>query len=608
MQKLLLAMVVCMAFSGPLKAQTAIPADIPAPDAIGQARAALAGFDAEVEKIRSDWKVQGVAIAIVKGDQLIYAKGFGQRDAARALPMTADTLLPIGSTTKAFTSAVLASLVEEGKLDWEKPVRTWLPDFKLQDALATERMTPLDLVTHRSGMPRHDLLWFNSGWSRAEMVRRLQYLEPNKDFRTDFQYNNTMVITAGYLEEVVTGKSWEDNVRERLFLPLGMKRANFSLDQTRQDADFSQPYRRDNDGTVQAMAFAPDPGAGPAGSIIASVNELAAWLQMHLDHGKYHGRQVLSPASTDFLHVPRIVLEPQSTPDVVPVGYAPGWFSDVYRGQFRLHHGGNVAGFSVQLTMLPRAGIGIVVLTNMNNTPTPDLLTRTAMDRLLGLERRSWSDDELKRQATGQQVQGPAELRKVSSHKSGTHPSHPLADYAGEYEHPGYGTLTVRHADGKLTFAFNGPAAPLPHWHYDTFDASKGDNPYFKVMKIQFNSGFDGEIDALQLAMEERVKPAVFVKRADARLSEPRFLAHLVGSYALSPDDSASVRLQANKLMLELPGDAPYALVPVRGVGTRFALASLPGFFVDFKLGQTGEATAFDLDQPNAIFTASRKP
>jgi CubicO group peptidase (beta-lactamase class C family) len=571
-----------------------------------KAAKALQGFEAEVEKIRVDWKVPGLAIAIVKDGEVIYAKGHGLRDVAKKLPMTADTLLPIGSSTKAFTTAVMASLVDEGKLDWEKPIRTWLPWFKLQDPVATDRMTPLDLVTHRSGMPRHDALWYNATLGRKEMVQRLQYLEPNKDFRTDFQYNNAMFLTAGYLTEEITGKSWEENVRARIFDPLGMKRANFSVEVTQKDADFSQPYREEKDGTVKQIPYRGITNVGPAGSINASVNEMAAWVAMHLKQGQYKGKQVLSPTNVEFLHTPKMLLgAPQTKPEVVPGGYAPGWFTDVYRGHQRIHHGGNIDGFSAMVMMVPDSDLGIVVLTNMNATPTRDLIPRYAIDRILGLEAQDWSGAALKRKQEAEAKEKEAESKKKMTRKADTKPSHALDDYAGDYEHPGYGVMHIELKNKQLEITYNGIKTPFEHWHYDVFNGLKADDPVFEDEKVQFGTGLDGEIETVSASLEPSVKPIVFTKKADARLKDPAYLQRFTGTYAMSADMAAVVSLRGNVLIVDIKGQPSYELVPVRG--TRFALKSLPGFFTQFNLPASGPALAVDFDQPNGIFTAKRK-
>ena len=206
------------------------------------ARSALDGFDDVIERALKDFKVPGLAMVIVRDGQVVLNKGYGFRDVARQLPVTPHTLFEIGSSTKAFTVMLLGQLVDEGRLDWDKPVRTWLPDFALFDPVATAEMTPRDLVTHRSGLPRHDLVWYNSPADRAELFGRLRYLEPNKGFREEFQYNNLMFMTAGYLTERVTGQGWEEQIRSRIFQPLGMTHSIFRVSELARDPDACVGY------------------------------------------------------------------------------------------------------------------------------------------------------------------------------------------------------------------------------------------------------------------------------------------------------------------------------------------------------------------------------
>src|SRR5580698_4158474 len=189
----------------------------------------LNGFDDFANQALRDWKCDGFAIAVIQDGQVILSKGYGLRNVKRNLPVTTKTLFAIGSSTKSFTVSAMGALVDQGKLDWDKPVRDYLPDFKMWDPFATERMTPRDLVTHRSGLPRHDLMWYSSPFSREEIFNRLRYLEPNKDFRTTFQYQNLMFMTAGYLAGHVAGMSWEQLVHNTIFEPLGMTGSNFSV-------------------------------------------------------------------------------------------------------------------------------------------------------------------------------------------------------------------------------------------------------------------------------------------------------------------------------------------------------------------------------------------
>ncbi|MDE2978859.1 MAG: serine hydrolase, partial [Acidobacteriota bacterium] len=207
----------------------------------------LEGFDEWVESVMTEWKVPGLGVAIVEDGKTVYARGYGWRDIERELPVTPDTLFAIGSNTKSFTATLLAMQVDDGALAWDEPVRTVLPEFHLHDPVATAQMTAADLLSHRSGLPRHDLYWLATGKSRAEMLAGLHHLEPSATFRSSFQYQNLMYMTAGKVSERIGGKSWEELVEERILRPLGMKRANFSVTRMQEDDDFSYGYGADEE-------------------------------------------------------------------------------------------------------------------------------------------------------------------------------------------------------------------------------------------------------------------------------------------------------------------------------------------------------------------------
>ena len=477
----------------------------------------LSGFDSEVEKIRQDWAVPGMAVVIVKGDQVLYAKGHGLRDVAQKLPMTADTLLQIGSSSKSFTAATIAALVEEGKLDWHKPVKTWLPAFKMHDNMATERVSLLDMVSHRTGLPRHDLIWYNApDLTPAEITQRLQYLEPATDFRTQFQYNNIMFVAAGHVTEVVSGKSWQDTVREQLLGPLGMTRSNFTVTQSQRDGNFSLGYQKPVHGGVQNIPFTPTHQIAPAGGIFSSVNEMAAWLRMHLNKGQYQGKQILSAASIDFLHTPHMLSDGGISAELVPTGYAPGWFASFYRGHRRLEHSGIIDGFGSAMVIFPDDNIGIVVLANLDMTDAHHFTARAAADRLLHLPRVDWSARALEKLAKGINPHH-MDLEPPEKRVAGTQPSHTLQDFTGSFEHPAYGTVTVQEQKGKLSFDFHGVVTPLQHWHYDMFVGERAAvNPLFELQRIQFNTALDGQVNSLQMDLQDGVQDIVFTRRVAA--------------------------------------------------------------------------------------------
>jgi CubicO group peptidase (beta-lactamase class C family) len=236
---------------------------------------ALAGIDPVIEEGLKTFHVPGIAVAVVVGDEVVLSKGYGLRDVEKKLPMAAETQMPIASMTKQFTVAALGTLVRQGKLDWDKPVREYLPDFRMNNEYATSHLTPRDLVTHRSGLPRHDSIWYGTSLSREQIYHRLPFFELSRDLRVRFQYNNLMYMTAGYLGGQIAKSSWEDLVKNALFTPLGMKRSNFSVAAMHADSNSSQAYELNTKREVVKIEHSALDAAGPAGSINSSVDELS---------------------------------------------------------------------------------------------------------------------------------------------------------------------------------------------------------------------------------------------------------------------------------------------------------------------------------------------
>ncbi len=579
------------------------------------ARKELEGYDQLVQGMIDAWHVPGLAVAIVKDGEVIFQKGFGYRDREKKLPVTEDTLFAIGSSTKAFTTFVMGTLVDEGKLDWDKPVSTFLPGFKLYDRTATELMTPRDLVTHRSGLPRHDFSWYNAtDLTRKQLIERLPYMKPTYTLRERFQYNNFMFLTAGYLVEQVTGKSWEDNVRERIFGPLGMTGANFSVEDSQKAADFALPYAQEGDQpedeTVKLIPFRVITNMGPAGSINASARDMAKWVQVHLSGGKVGDKQIIGAATLADIHSPHMVIDQApERPELSQPSYGMGWFIDTFRGHLRVEHGGNIDGFSALVTLLPQDGLGMVILTNKNGTGVPELLVRHTIDRLLKLEPAiDWNGEMLALRDRARSEVKAAEAKKEELRRPGTKPAHKLEEYAGDYFHPAYGPLRVEVAgpQGKtLQVTYNHMTSPLEHWHYETFNGGKGvEPPIFEDQKFLFETDTRGNVVAVKTNFEPTLAEGItFEKKPDARLSDIAYLARFVGDYDLT-GQTISVQLAGNVLTVNVPGQPQYHLVPE--LGGEFSLQEARSFRVRFD-EQDGKVTAMIFLQPNGVFTSKRK-
>ena len=566
------------------------------------AAAALDGFDAVVEKAIADFNVPGLGIAIVSGGEVVYAKGFGYRNLEEKLPMTPDTLFAIGSTTKAMTATVLAMQAEEGLFDWDAELVRYLPGFRLADPMITARISPRDLVTHRSGLPRHDVLWYNvKDVERADLIERLEHLELTADLREKWQYNNLMFMTAGYLSGQLDGRTWEETMRARLFDPLGMERSNFSVETSKKDDNFAQPYRENDDDELELIPFRNIDVVGPAGSVNSSVNEMARWLAFNLSGGLAGDQRLLSEALLADVHAPHMPTGATPSPEsrVSQEAYGMGWGVQVYRGHRRIQHGGGIDGFITSVALYPDDHIGIVTFTN-RGSGLSGLVQQTAADRLLGLEPVDWIGQRLARMKAGEEADAESEEKAEKTKVAGTEPSRPLDDYVGDYRHPGYGTVQVTLEDGALTVSLNNIDAPLEHWHYDVFIGGRNEkDPALEEVKVQFRGDFDGQIAELLIPLELAASPIVFSKQAGAELSDPAYLELLTGRYQGTTGQIVTVGLNGSRLTLLVPGQPLYTLVPQPS--GRFAIEGLQGFSADFELTD-GVVTGANLYQPNGVF------
>jgi len=544
-------------------------------------RQSLEGFESFAQQVLKDSKCAGFAVAVIKDGKVIYAKGFGSRDLKNNQPVTTKTLFAIGSATKSFTVTALGTLVDQGKLDWDKPVRDYLPDFRLMDLVATERMTPRDLVTHRSGLPGHDRMWLSSGLSRQEIYSRLRYLEPSKDFRTAYQYQNLMFMTAGYLDEHVAGMPWEDHVRKMILQPLGMSDTNFTVDAIEKSADHSQPYTVLKD-QIREIPFRNIDSIGPAGSINSNAEDMAKYVTMHMQHGK----GIISLKNSTEMQSPQMSISgPRGGErELGAESYGMGFMVSSYRGHYLVHHGGNIDGFSALVSFMPQDNIGMIILTNQNHSQVPSTVSHNIYDRVLGLDQIDWTA-----RGRGQGRGGNSDDAKKKGYTTqvqGTHPSHGLADYAGEYENPAYGFAKVTFENGALAFSFHGDAGSLNHYHYDVFEIAEQELAPVSLAplsgeKISFHTNVQGDIDSLSVPFEPTVKDIVFTRRGDRSMQERTFLQPLTGEYKRGSAITTVAMKGDHQITLMLPGQPAAELEPVRG--TRFNIKGQNGSTVEFR-------------------------
>ena len=441
-----------------------------------QAVAAQPGaeFEEYVNKALKDWGVPGVAIAIVKDDRVVLAKGFGVRELNKPEPVDEHTLFAIGSSSKAFTAASIAMLVDEGKLKWDDPATKHLPGFQVFDPYSTRELTITDLLSHRSGLARGDLLWYASSYDRAEVLRRVRYLKPSWSLRSRYGYQNIMFLAAGQIIPTITGKTWDEFIRDRIFTPLGMKSSTTSIKAFAASANVATPHSKIND-KVQAVSWRNIDNIAPAGSINSNVEDMARWVRLQLGGGMYQNQRLLSAAAIKEMQTPQTIIRLEGMqaslyPEAHFLTYGLGWFLSDYRGKKVVEHGGAIDGMRAQVAMIPEEKLGLVVLTNLHGNVLPVALMYKIFDIYLNAPQRDWSADMLKVRDNLEQQAKTAEKKAESERVQGTSPSLALDKYAGTFQSEMYGETKVTLENDKLVLRF-GPnfTGDLQHWHYDTF-------------------------------------------------------------------------------------------------------------------------------------------
>jgi CubicO group peptidase (beta-lactamase class C family) len=582
--------------------------------AVPAAKPTLDGLDEFVTQTMKDWKVPGLALAVIQDGKVVLLKGYGYRDMEKQLPVTPNTLFAIGSITKSFTVTTLGMEMDEGKVDWDKPVRDYLPTFKLYTPELTEQVTIRDLITHRTGLPRHDLIWYTSDFSRESILSRLQYLEPSKPLRSTFQYNNLMFMTAGYIAGQLNGASWEDTITQRIFKPLGMTGTNFSELETQNSADFGQPYRKGNDLKAELKRIPFDAqcpnrcAMGPAGEINSNVTDMCKYMLFHMNHGKVDGKQLLSENNSVQMQTPQMVIQGASPyKEMGDTSYGMGFFLTTYRGHKEVEHGGNIDGFSANLAFLPGEKIGVVVLTNLDGNPVPNIVTMNVFDRLLGLDQIPWSQRFLASESGGKKAEQEAKDKGYSSRKLGTRPSHDLKDYAGDYSHPGYGMVTIEPDGDSFKITLNKISRKLEHYHYDIFQTPADPLDNFEKMKVQFLTDMNGDISSISMPLQPDVKDIVFTRMPDRQLTQRSFIEAFTGDYEIqgSPVPLKVSLRGENSLIISVPGQPDYKLNPKRG--TTFELDAIKGISIEFKRDSAGKVSEAVLNQLGTMVVLKKK-
>jgi CubicO group peptidase (beta-lactamase class C family) len=570
--------------------------------------AALADLDPLIHEAMEEWQVPGLALGVVRDGEPTFLKAYGQRDVEAGLPVTVDTQFVLCSITKSFTAAGLGMLVDQRRLDWTKPVREYIPEFRLHDPIATDRVTVQDLLSHHSGLPRHDWVWMPADQSREEMLAVLRYLEPSRDIRANFQYSNLGYMVAGMVAERVTGQSWEDFTRARIMSPLGMTHVGFSSEDLERAEDSARPYVMADDEPgvfVRRRSRLWPIRDTPAGGINAAISDMANYLRFHLAEGSYDGAQLLSPATLRAMRTPRVHVGRSEFAEISDYHYGFGLGCHHYRGERVVGHSGGWIGWGTLMVMLPERRLGAVILTNRSPSAVTEIVAMAVLDRLCGRDPVPWLDRFRTRKREFVAQRAVDRQARRATRKPGAGPTRPLAEYAGDYAHPGYGRITIAAVGDALRWSFRGLSGELTHRHYDVFEVPE--NPVIlspDLLAITFGYDREGNISRLSAPFEVLVADIVFARVAGGDVLDPVFRACCAGTYQNGPTKHVVALDADGQVTLSPAGQPTYRLVPYQH--RTFTIKELEGFRVEFQRDEAGAVNTIIFHQPNGTFQARR--
>lgn len=572
----------------------------------------LKGLDTFAARVLKGYNAPGVSIAVVEKGNVIYTGGFGFRDIDKKLPVTENTLFAIGSCTKAFTASILGMLEKEGKIDLDKPVRNYLPELKFQNEYTNNNATLRDMMCHRTGLPRHDFSWYGSTASRNELLSRIEYQEPSAALREKFQYNNFMFLAQGMVIEKLTGKSWEENINEKILAPLGMNNTNMSVTEMEKNSNRSLAYATEND-KPKVIPYRNIDAIGPAGSINSCSKDMAKWLITWINNGKYNSKEIIPAAYRSQAITAQIAtgggLPGNENPDVHLSGYGLAWGVSSYRGHYRVEHGGGIDGFITSTGFFPTDSIGIFVVSNQSSVTTA--IRNFIADRMLNLSYRQWGKIDPEAKVKADSVDNASPNTDSLNRIPGTKPSHLLNEYTGVYSNKGYGKVKIFFERDTVWLDYNEAGLRtknyLQHYHYDVFRirSTEETKENKDATKVKFNTNKKGEISSLEIQMETSVKDIVFEKESKTEKLSKEELKKYEGDYAFSQEANVKLYLKGDALYAFIEGQPEYELVAYEK--NKFFLKVLPDYKAVFEMNEAGEAIAVTFQQPNGNFKALKK-
>ncbi len=483
-------------------------------------QAPLAGFDDYVNKALKDWEVPGVAIAVVKDDKVVLAKGYGVKRVGTNEKIDEKTLFGIASNSKAFTSAAIAMLVDEGKLTWDDAVIKYLPEFQLYDPYATREIRIRDLLSHRSGLPAYggDILWWGGDYGRDDIVHRVRFVKPAFSFRSRYAYQNIPFIVAGQIIQKVTGKTWDEFVTERILKVLEMNDTTTSIKAFKPDTNKTTPHTR-YDGKIIPVEWRNlDNGVAAAG-LNSNVVNVAQWLRFQLSEGKWNGKDLISARQMREMHAPQTVIPFTNSTTALKTNfraYGLGWSLREYMGYKVVQHGGSTDGQLTMTAMIPDLKLGIVVLTNIHNREISPVFINRVFDIYMNQELKTdWSAFFLNQIIENEKRDEDAFKKQDSERAKDSRPTLSLSSYAGKYSNELYGDITFTEESGKLVVRLSHSPTyigDLAHWQYNTFRVIWRD-PVAEKTFLTFTVDGQGKTESVKMAMADFIDPSEYEYR-----------------------------------------------------------------------------------------------
>jgi CubicO group peptidase (beta-lactamase class C family) len=562
-------------------------------------------WDDHLVKTVERWMAPGLAVTILKDNEILYSKGFGYRDIDKKLEMTRDTMQPIASCSKSFTSTAVAMLVDEGKLEWNTPVYEYIPQFKLKDQTASKQVTISDLLSHRTGLPRHDFVWVDDQFKYSWILERLPHLELSTGVRQTLQYCNLTFIAASIIIEELSGRRFSDFISKHIFKPLGMKNSNYSVNETWKTQDFAKPYKIDFQSEkfrlIDCDYVVYDSLVG-AGGINSSAYDVGKWLKFHLNKGKVGTRQLVTQENLRMTYTQGLsaMYNSESMQGILRKYYpyqtwfrnetwALGWMNQMYRGYNLIAHPGGLDGSTSFMTFLPDENVGVFAITNQSDSRLPFAVVYHLIDDVLDLEPVDWNSILYKIESQMNKVYKETEEHSKLLQKQNAVPTHDPHEFTGKYRHPGYGLIEFYIDKGHLKMKYGSAHYPLSHFHYNTyqFELTRWDTRE----RLTFQVDSLGDVSGVSVKLEELLPPILFKKLPEDQLREKKFLESLLGKYDLA-GQIVEIRLKDDDTIIfahiEQPG---VELEPVKDLRFKSKDSDLINLF--FKIDDEGKVSGF---------------